>query len=493
MTLTQLLGGKRVAGDVRVTGMTVDSRRVGPGDLFVALPGTRADGRQFIPDAIKAGAAAILTQEGSEIATPDVPVIEDANPRRRYAELAARFYGEQPGTQVAVTGTNGKTSVADFTRQIWQTLGLDAASIGTLGVRSPSVARPGGLTTPDPMSLHKVLKDLADAGVDHAAVEASSHGLDQYRLDGVRLKAAAFTNLTRDHMDYHRTEQGYFYAKARLFGELLGPGAAAVINVDDPWGLILEDIAWARGLRILTVGRHEKAVLRLLSQDVVPTGQKLHVLFGGTEYSVLLPLVGAFQAHNTLLAAGLAIACGADDAAVFRALEALEGVPGRMELMGKSARGGAVFVDYAHTPDGLRTVLTAARAHHPHRLKVVFGCGGDRDAGKRPQMGAIAAELADQIYVTDDNPRSEDPAAIRAEILRACRGAAEIGDRGSAIRAAIASLEDGDMLIVAGKGHEEGQTVGDKILPFSDIDVVRGILSAEEPDTAGKATGGRQE
>ncbi|WP_286828086.1 MULTISPECIES: UDP-N-acetylmuramoyl-L-alanyl-D-glutamate--2,6-diaminopimelate ligase [Kordiimonas] len=485
VTLAQLLGGRRVAGDVTITGMTVDSRRVQPGDLFVALPGSKVDGRKFINDAIKAGASAILTTEGASVEGGGVPIIDDANPRRRYAELAARFYGAQPATQVAVTGTNGKTSVADFTRQIWQAIGFEAASIGTLGVRSTSVKRPGGLTTPDPMALHEVLTELANKGVDHAAIEASSHGLDQYRLDGVRLQAAAFTNLTRDHMDYHRTEQGYFYAKARLFGELLAPGAGAVINVDDPWGLILEDIAWARGLRILTVGFHEKAVLRLLRQDVTATGQTIDALFGGKEYRVHLPLVGAFQAQNALVAAGLVIVCGGDADLVMKALESLEGVPGRMELIGESATGGAVFVDYAHTPDGLRTVLKAARSHKPNKLKVVFGCGGDRDAGKRPQMGAIATELADEVYITDDNPRSEDAAAIRSEIKVACTSGIEIGDRAKAIETAILSLDAGDMLIVAGKGHEEGQTVGEIVVPFSDIMTVREILTAQGAGSGG--------
>lgn len=485
VSLTQLLGGRRIAGDVRISGMTVDSRSVHEGDLFVALPGTKIDGRKFIPDAIKAGAAAILTTEGAAGDAPGVPVIEDANPRRRYAELAARFYGEQPACQVAVTGTNGKTSVADFTRQIWECLGEPAASMGTLGVRSKLIERPGGLTTPDPMKLHEMLRDVAGAGVGKVALEASSHGLDQYRLDGVRLQAAAFTNLTRDHMDYHRTEQGYFYAKARLFGELLGPGAGAVINVDDPWGLILEDIAWARGLRILTVGRAEKAVMRLLSQEVTQTGQSLRVLFGGRTFDVDLPLVGEFQAHNALVAAGLVIVTGVDAGKVFRALENLEGVPGRMELMGTSQTGGAVFVDYAHTPDGLRTVLKAARAHGPNRLKVVFGCGGDRDAGKRPQMGAIAADLADDVYVTDDNPRSETAGDIRQQIMVACSGAAEVGDRRAAIEAAISSLAEGDMLIIAGKGHEEGQLVGDQMLPFSDIETVKEILAGQRSECGG--------
>ncbi|NVJ99422.1 MAG: UDP-N-acetylmuramoyl-L-alanyl-D-glutamate--2,6-diaminopimelate ligase [Alphaproteobacteria bacterium] len=484
VTLAQLLGGSRAKGDIAISGMTVDSRRVGKGDLFVALPGAKVDGRKFIPDAIHAGAAAILTTPGA-VDHPGVPVIEDANPRRRYADLAARFYSMQPEVQVAVTGTNGKTSVADFTRQIWQAIGDEAASIGTLGVRSGPVRKPGGLTTPDPMGLHAVLNELADAGVNHAAIEASSHGLDQYRLDGVHLSAAAFTNLTRDHMDYHKTEQGYFYAKARLFGELLGPTGGAVINVDDPWGLILEDIAWARGLRILTVGQHEKAVLRLLEQAVTPTGQDLRVLFGGKEYQVSLPLVGAFQAHNALAAAGLAIITGSDDESVFSALGKLEGVPGRMELMGLSATGGAVFVDYAHTPDGLRTVLNAARAHGPKKLKVVFGCGGDRDAGKRPQMGAIAADLADEAFVTDDNPRSEDAGTIRKQIMLACGGATEIGDRGEAIAAAISGLQDGDMLIIAGKGHEEGQIVGEQVLPFSDIETVKELLANQRSELGG--------
>lgn len=479
VTLTQLLGGRRIAGDVNISGMTVDSRAVKPGDLFVALPGSKVDGRKFIPDAIKAGAAAILTTEGLAVEGNGVPIIEDANPRRRYAELAARFHANQPAMQVAVTGTNGKTSVADFTRQIWQRLGFQAASVGTLGVRSEVVHKPGGLTTPDPMALHAALNELADKGVDHAAIEASSHGLDQYRLDGVRLSAAAFTNLTRDHMDYHRTEQGYFYAKARLFGELLGPGAGAVINVDDPWGQILEDIAWAHGLRRLSVGMHEKAVLRLLSQEVTPTGQVIEALFGGERFKVILPLVGAFQAHNALMAAGLAIVCGAEAKPVFEALEYLEGVPGRMELIGETKSGGAVFVDYAHTPDGLRTVLQAARSHGPNRLKVVFGCGGDRDAGKRPQMGAIAAELADDVFITDDNPRSEEASAIRAEIRTACGSATEVADRAQAIGQAIQSLAAGDMLIVAGKGHEEGQIVGEQVLPFSDIETVKQILGGQ--------------
>ena len=347
-----------------------------------------------------------------------------------------------------------QTLVADFTRQLWQAIGAQAASVGTLGVQSARYQEPGGLTTPDPMALYQALNTLAIKGVDHVAVEASSHGLDQFRLDGMRLQAAGFTNLTRDHMDYHRTEQGYFYAKARLFGDLLGPNGTAVVNIDDPWGCIIEDIAWARGVSLITIGRHEEATLRLLEQAVTPQGQVLDVAFCGARYRIDLPLVGEFQAHNALMAAGLVIATGSEAGSVLKALEALKGVPGRMELIGTTRSAGAVFVDYAHTPDGLQTVLKAARTHKPQSLHVVFGCGGDRDAGKRPQMGQIAANLADHVYVTDDNPRSEDAAAIRQDIMVACPSAQEIGDRRSAIEAAITALGAGDMLIVAGKGHE---------------------------------------
>lgn len=476
VTLAQLLGGSDVSGDIVISGMTVDSRAVKKGDLFVALPGTRQDGRAYIADAVKAGACAVLTTEGYRDEKAGVPFIGDVNPRRRYAQLAARFCGAQPAVQVAVTGTNGKTSVADFTRQLWQKTGMRAASVGTLGVLSESYTEPGGLTTPDPLVLHEALNRLAIKGVDHVAVEASSHGLDQYRLDGMRLQAAAFTNLTRDHLDYHRTEQGYFYAKARLFGDLLGPQGTAVINTDDAWGRILEDIAWARGQSLLTVGSNADAMLRLVSQDVAPDGQELQIEFCGSPFAVTLPLVGTFQAYNALVAAGLVIATGGVPEQVFAALSGLQGVQGRMELVGTVAKGGSVFVDYAHTPDGLRTVLKAARAHNPARLHVVFGCGGDRDAGKRPLMGQIADELADCVYVTDDNPRSEDAGEIRRQIMAACPAAIEIGDRYDAIAAAMAALDADDMLIVSGKGHEEGQIIGGTVVPFSDIGAVRELL-----------------
>ncbi len=483
-TLLQLLGGKGMLKDVAVTGLTVDSRRVVAGDLFVALPGTDHDGRHYITQAVSNGASAVLTTPGAVVALEGMPpVIEDTNPRKLYAQMAARFCGTQPAVQVAVTGTNGKTSVADFTRQIWQQLGTDAASVGTLGVCSPSVQIDGGLTTPDPMSLYSIFNRLHDADVDHIAVEASSHGLDQHRLDGMHISAAAFTNLTRDHLDYHKNEQSYFYAKARLFGTLLAPDASAVINIDDPWGRVLDDIAWGRSLDRLTYGRSDKAHLRILRYQVMPAGQEVSVSYAGQEFDIALPLVGEFQAMNALAAAGLVISTGGEPATVMAALGKLRGVPGRMELMGEHG-GAGIYVDYAHTPGGLETVLAAAKAHRPRHLHVVFGCGGDRDRGKRPQMGKIAADLADCIYVTDDNPRSEEPGTIRAEILAACPQAAEVGNRTAAIQAALDSAGDGDMVIIAGKGHETGQTIGDQVVDYSDIETVRALLGVENSKIA---------
>lgn len=478
-TLLQLLGGKGMMKNVPIGGLTVDSRRVSSGDLFVAIPGTKADGRHYIPQAVEKGASAVLTTPGYKPLVEGMPpIIEASNPRKLYAEMAARFCGPQPSTQVAVTGTNGKTSVAEFTRQIWKQLGTPAASVGTLGVSSDVLMTDGGLTTPDPMALYSVFSDLKEKGVENIAVEASSHGLDQYRLDGMDISAAAFTNLTRDHLDYHKTEQAYFYAKARLFGSLLAPGGSAVINIDDKWGRVLDDIAWGRSLNRLTYGHSEKAYLRIAGHKVMAAGQEVSISFEGQIFDLVLPLVGEFQTMNALAAAGLVISTGAEPAAVLRALEHLQGVPGRMELMGRH-QGAGIYVDYAHTPGGLKTVLTAAKAHDPNKLHVVFGCGGDRDTGKRPQMGEIANELADNVYITDDNPRSEDPTVIRSEILAACPSAIEIGDRAAAIQAAISAAGEGDMVIIAGKGHETGQTIGDQVIDFSDIETVRKIVSAD--------------
>jgi len=355
-------------------------------------------------------------------------------------------------------------------------MGLKAASMGTLGVTGGGFEEPGSLTTPDPVKLHKSLDALACAGVNHLAMEASSHGLEQHRLDGVKLTAAAFTNLTRDHLDYHGDAESYLYAKMRLFGEILRPGRSVVLNADDCEALRdVEDLCWARGLRILTVGR--AGDLRLEASAPSPRGQRLSVIFEGQRHEINLPLIGGFQAMNALMAAGLAMVCGAEPAMAFAALEHLVGVPGRLELVGHNKAGAPVFVDYAHTPDGLANVLAALRPHCSGKLGVVFGCGGDRDAGKRPQMGAIAARMADRLWVTDDNPRSEDAAAIRRAIMAACPGACEIGDRGEAIACAVESLAAGDVLVIAGKGHEQGQIVGNQVLPFDDVAQVRGALA----------------
>jgi UDP-N-acetylmuramoyl-L-alanyl-D-glutamate--2,6-diaminopimelate ligase len=461
------------ARDPEIVGLTADSRDVKPGFLFAALTGTRADGRRFIADAIGKGAAAILT-EASGAPDVTVPVIADPNPRRLLALMAARFYAPQPKTVAAVTGTNGKTSVTVFLRQIWEKLQHRAASFGTIGIFGPGIARPGSLTTPDPVALHRELQELARAGVDHVALEASSHGLDQYRLDGLALTAAAFTNLTRDHLDYHRDMEAYFSAKARLFTELLPRGAAAIFNIDAAETARLSMLSRSRGHRILTYGRNPAADLWLSDSLPEEAGQRIRFSGFGEKRDIVVPLLGTFQAYNALAAACLAIGCGAPPAAVLDIIGTLTGVPGRMQRIGDSP----VVVDYAHTPDALQTALNALRPFCAGRLTVVFGCGGDRDPGKRPQMGAIAQKLADRIIVTDDNPRSEEPATIRRAILAACPKAEEIGDREAAIRAALSAIAPGDLVLIAGKGHERGQIVGSKTLPFDDADVARAILSA---------------
>ncbi len=474
MQLAALMGSDLPAlpegGATEILGLTADSRAVRPGFLFAALPGTKLDGTRFIPQALEQGAAALLVPQGAGIKAR-VPVIADRNPRRRLALMAARFFGKQPEIVAAVTGTNGKTSVATFVRQIWAALGEPAASLGTLGVESPKGERPLGFTTPDPVALQAELAALADEGVTHLAMEASSHGLAQYRLDGVRLAAAGFTNITRDHMDYHTSFDDYLYAKMRLFGEVMGPGGVAVINADGAQAAELEALCWARGHRIISVGRKGRGIC-LVAARPTARGQTLELVHGGANYEVQLPLVGTFQASNALVAAGLVIGCGGIAAKVFKALENLKGARGRMEDAAHLPSGAAVYIDYAHTPDALENALDAMRPHAEGRLAVVFGCGGDRDAGKRPQMGEIAARLADQVYVTDDNPRSEDAGAIRAAIMKGCPGATEIGDRAEAIETAMRGLRAGDVLVVAGKGHETGQIVGDRTIPFSDHDAI---------------------
>ncbi|ANW04011.1 UDP-N-acetylmuramoyl-L-alanyl-D-glutamate--2,6-diaminopimelate ligase [Bradyrhizobium icense] len=462
---------------VEVKGLSVDSRAVKPGDLFFALAGTKTDGSRFIESAVKAGAVAVAGERVSSNAR--VPFVVTPNPRRALALAAARFYPQQPATIAAVTGTSGKTSVAAFTRQIWERLGHASASIGTIGLVSPTRTVYGSLTTPDPIALHRQLDEIAGDGVTHLAFEASSHGLDQFRLDGVRIAAGGFTNLSRDHMDYHPDEAHYLAAKLRLFRDLIAPEGAAVVSANHDCSQQAIEAAQARGLRVIAVGSNADGAgegIRLVGVTVEGFAQDLALEHRGRNYTVKLPLVGEFQIENALVAAGLAIGTGSEPAAVFDALEHLEGAKGRLERVGEH-NGAPIFVDYAHKPDALAKALQALRPYAKRKLVVIFGAGGDRDAGKRPIMGAIAAENADQVIVTDDNPRSENPAAIRAAILAAAKGAAEIGDRTEAIRAGIAALQPGDALLIAGKGHETGQIVGDKVLPFSDHEAVAAALA----------------
>jgi UDP-N-acetylmuramoyl-L-alanyl-D-glutamate--2,6-diaminopimelate ligase len=461
--------------DLDVGGVTADSRTVKSGDVFVAIAGGKADGLQFVPAAVAAGAIAIIAERLPPAALPgNVAFLRVHNARRALALIAAKFHPRQPRVIVAVTGTSGKTSVAAFTRQIWSALGYRAASIGTIGIVSPGGETYGSLTTPDPVALHRSLEALAGEGVTHLALEASSHGLDQFRLDGLRIAAGGFTNITRDHLDYHPSFEAYLTAKLRLFEELLAPGAAAVIDVDHDHADAVVAAATARGLSLMTVGRKGSGI-HLERSAIDGFAQRLRLEYRGEPFQVRLPLVGEFQVENALVAAGLAIATGGAPAAVFAALEQLSGAKGRLEQVG-SSRGAQIFVDYAHKPDALAKALDALRPYASGRLIVVFGAGGDRDRGKRPLMGAIAAAKADRVIVTDDNPRSEDAAVIRAAIIATARGAAEIGDRREAIRRAIAELRSGDVLLIAGKGHETGQIIGDRVVPFSDHDAVAAAL-----------------
>lgn len=457
-------------------GIASDSRKVKPGDLFVAVPGTKADGLAFVQQALKAGAVAVMTEQTASVPA-DVATIQVLNVRRALALAAAAFFPRQPGTIAAVTGTSGKTSVAAFTRQIWAALGLQAASIGTVGVVSPKTETYGSLTTPDPIELHRTLDWLAGEGVTHLALEASSHGLDQHRLDGVRIAAGAFTNLSRDHLDYHPTIEAYLTAKLRLFEDLVVSAGTAVIDVDDCYAGQVVEAARKRGLKIMTVGAKGDDI-KLVDGAIDGFAQRITIAHGGRTYNVKLPLVGAFQAQNAAVAAGLAIASGAEPAQVFASLEKLTGAKGRLELAG-THNGAPIFIDYAHKPDALQKALAALRPYTNGELVVVFGAGGDRDAGKRPLMGRIAAESADRVIITDDNPRSEDPAKIRAAIRAVAPGASEIGDRAQAIRQAVADLQKGDVLLIAGKGHETGQIIGDRTVHFSDHEAVAAALQGK--------------
>ncbi|MCK0198216.1 UDP-N-acetylmuramoyl-L-alanyl-D-glutamate--2,6-diaminopimelate ligase [Ancylobacter sp. 6x-1] len=477
LTLGALIGEDADYGGsdraARVGAPVLDSRKVAPGDVFFALAGAKLDGVAFIADALARGASTIVGEGDKPAGIPSgVAYVRVGNARRAVALAAARAFPRQPGVIAAVTGTSGKTSVAAFARQLWQAAGHASASLGTLGVVAPSGAVYGSLTTPDPIALHRTLDALAGEGVTRLCVEASSHGLDQHRLDGVRLAAGAFTNLSRDHLDYHPTMDAYLAAKMRLFRDLVPRGGGAAIWVDTAEGAHVADVAAAQELNVLGIGT-TAAGLALIERADEGLGQRVVIEHDGVRRVLLLPLVGAFQTANALVAAGLALLTGTPTDVVFPALERLDGVPGRLELVGRKTSGegeAGIFVDYAHKPDALANALAALRPYATGRLVLVFGCGGDRDRGKRPLMGRIAAEAADLVIVTDDNPRSEEPAAIRAEILAAAPGAREIGDRGEAIRTAIDLLMPGDVLLIAGKGHETGQIVGAETFPFSDRD-----------------------
>lgn len=481
MLLSQLTAGVSEGSDVDVTGITEDSRKVKPGFLFIATPGTKQNGCAFIDDALQKGAVAIVAPEDLE-ATAPVPIVRTPDVRIATAGLAAAFYPRQPETIAAVTGTSGKTSTAQFAREIWQALGHASASIGTLGLVTAQGMHYGALTTPDAITFHRLLDDCAAQGITHAAIEASSHGIELHRLDKARLKAGAFTNLSRDHLDRYGTMDAYYAAKRGLFTFLLPSGAVAVLNADVPQFSELSGIARQRGLKVISFGKNAED-LRLIRCEPDSKGQILSIESFGKRTELLLPVIGGFQAWNALCAAGLAIGSGSDAEKTLAALSKVSGVPGRLQYIGASAKGGEVFVDYAHKPDALANVLRAlrphVRVHEGAKLGVVIGCGGDRDRGKRPIMGDIAQKEADWVIVTDDNPRSENPAAIRAEIVAGCgdlSNVAEIGDRAKAILEGVDKLGAHDVLIIAGKGHEPGQIVGDTVFPFDDAEQARKVL-----------------
>ncbi|WHU04485.1 UDP-N-acetylmuramoyl-L-alanyl-D-glutamate--2,6-diaminopimelate ligase [Sphingomonas sp. NIBR02145] len=468
MKLGALTGGGE---DAVVTGFAIDHRKVAPGTIFGAFEGARFNGEDFIADAVKAGAVAIVARPGAKV--EGVLHIADDNPREKFARLAAAFFAPFPGTAVAVTGTNGKTSTVEMTRQLWRMRGFHAASIGTLGVTTADDTVSTGLTTPDIVTFLSNVAGLAREGVSHVAFEASSHGLSQYRTEGLPVKAAAFTNLSRDHLDYHGDMETYFHAKMRLFADVLDlDGGTAVVWADDPNAPRIEDLARQRGNKLVTVGEHG-STLRLVGREPTLLGQGLTIEAEGQTYKVNLPLIGAYQAANALVAAGLVVATGGDVAQTLSDLSRLQPVRGRLERAVITKVGAPVYVDYAHTPDALEAAIAALKPHTRGRLIIVFGAGGDRDTGKRAPMGQAATAGADVVIVTDDNPRSEDPAAIRAQVLEGAPGAIEIGGRREAIKAAIDMAGSEDIVLVAGKGHEQGQIVGDMVLPFDDVSVAR--------------------
>jgi UDP-N-acetylmuramoyl-L-alanyl-D-glutamate--2,6-diaminopimelate ligase len=475
MLLSKLAGD--LAGDagaLEIEGLTADSREVRPGWLFAALPGTRHDGTTFVPQAIENGAIAVLS--ASRLDTP-VPVLMGEDPRQCLARMAARFYRSQPGNIVAVTGTNGKSSIVWFLRQIWASTGVNAACLGTLGITTRNGHYAGGLTTPDPVALARQVAGLANDGVSHLALEASSHGLDQRRMDGLTLAAAAFTNLSHDHLDYHPDAESYLAAKLRLFTELLPAGSPAIINIDSDAGKTVAERAAAKGLHVVTYGQKAEADIHFEVKRADLAGQVLHLAWPGGDAEVAVPLVGAFQAENAVAAFALALSLGTPAHQCLFALSSLQGAPGRLQPAGNT-KARAAFVDYAHTPDALSSAIASIKAHAGGRIVTVFGCGGDRDNAKRPVMGEIAADLSDVAIVTDDNPRTEDAAAIRAQIMAACPGGIEIGDRREAIFHAVSLLQPGDVALIAGKGHESGQIVGQETLPFDDLSVTGQAMEA---------------
>jgi UDP-N-acetylmuramoyl-L-alanyl-D-glutamate--2,6-diaminopimelate ligase len=463
-----------IGEDTVFAGMTLDSREIVAGDLFAALKGTRADGLEHVGEAARRGAVAVLGDARLADDPVTLPKLVADNPRLAVAKIAAMIAPNQPATICAVTGTNGKSSSVDFLRQLWRMEGKRAASLGTLGLQGVALRIDKSLTTPDPVTLHRWLDEMTFTGTSHLALEASSHGLDQFRLDGIRLSAAAFTNLSRDHLDYHADFEAYFEAKLRLFTELLSDDGTAVLNADDPRGAAIRDRLAGRA-RIVSFGRNADD-LRLISQTTRAHGQVVDVEWNGQSFTIPSSLIGSFQAMNMLTAAALAISTGSDAHQTLHNLSRLEGAAGRMQLAGRRDDGAAVFIDYAHTPDALERAILDLRPHVEGRLIVAFGCGGDRDTGKRPEMGAIAAKHADIAILTDDNPRSEDPASIRAQIRPSCADAIEIGDRAEAIAHGIAIMRQGDVFLIAGKGHEQGQIVGDRTIPFDDLGVARDAL-----------------
>ncbi len=463
--------------DTEIRGLTADSRQVRPGYLFAAIPGSKANGSQFIEDALMHGASVILAQKGTVLPKGATAILlESENPRREVARMASVFYEIQPEVIAAVTGTSGKTSTAAFTQQLWHLLGItQCASLGTLGVRGPGLVRSGSLTTPDAVSLHAELADLAAVGITHLAMEASSHGLDQYRLDFVKVTAAGYTNLSRDHLDYHASMDEYFAAKSRLFSDVLARSGVAVLNADDEYYEMLAAICKDAGRKAFSYGVKGKEI-KLLKHALQPAGQDISLEVMGQKFDVTIPLVGHFQVINALCALGLVLAGDGEADTVVPLLSQLRGVPGRLEQVQGHPEGAAIYVDYAHKPGAVEAVLNALRPHTEGRLICMIGCGGDRDTGKRPIMGRIAAGLSDMVIVTDDNPRSENPADIRAAVREGAPDAIEIGDRAKAIEWAVSELRKGDVLVIAGKGHEQGQIIGDTTHPFDDVAVAKKVL-----------------